>query len=61
MSAAHTALVIGGGIAGPVAATALTMAGPLPLSWAIGLIPLALALGFYVAVWVRTGSPNKRR
>jgi 2-polyprenyl-6-methoxyphenol hydroxylase-like FAD-dependent oxidoreductase len=27
MSAAHTALVIGGGIAGPVAATALTMAG----------------------------------
>jgi hypothetical protein len=34
---------------------------PLPLSWAIGLIPLALALGFYVAVWVRTGSPSKRR
>jgi len=34
---------------------------PLALSWAIGLIPLALALGFYVAVWVRTGSPNKRR
>lgn len=34
---------------------------PLPLSWAIGLIPLALAVAFYVAVWVRTGSPNKRR
>ncbi len=27
MSAAHSALVIGGGIAGPVAATALAMAG----------------------------------
>jgi hypothetical protein len=34
---------------------------PLPLSWAIGLIPLALALAFYVAVWVRTGSPAKER
>ena len=34
---------------------------PLPLSWTIGLIPLALAFAFYVAVWVRTGSPNKRQ
>jgi hypothetical protein len=34
---------------------------PLPLSWAIGLVPLALALAFYVAVWVRTGSPTKER
>jgi hypothetical protein len=34
---------------------------PLALSWVIGLIPLALAVAFYVAVWVRTGSPNKRR
>jgi hypothetical protein len=34
---------------------------PLPLSWAIGLVPLALAVAFYVAVWVRTGSPSKPR
>ncbi|KAA0081709.1 hypothetical protein CIW52_18395 [Mycolicibacterium sp. P9-64] len=34
---------------------------PLPLSWAIGLIPLGLAVAFYVAVWVRTGSPNTRQ
>jgi hypothetical protein len=34
---------------------------PLPLSWTIGLIPLALAVAFYVAVWMRTGSPTKER
>jgi hypothetical protein len=34
---------------------------PLALSWAIGLVPLALAVAFYVAVWVRTGSPTKQR
>lgn len=34
---------------------------PLALSWAIGLIPLALAVAFYVAVWVRTGSPDTGR
>lgn len=34
---------------------------PLPLSWAIGLIPLGLAVAFYVAVWVRTGPPSKQR
>jgi hypothetical protein len=34
---------------------------PLALSWVIGLVPLALAVVFYVAVWVRTGSPNKRQ
>jgi hypothetical protein len=33
---------------------------PLALSWAIGLIPLALAAAFYVTVWVRTGSPSKK-
>ncbi len=33
---------------------------PLPLSWAIGLVPLALAVAFYVAVWVRTGSPKRQ-
>jgi hypothetical protein len=34
---------------------------PLPLSWTIGLIPLALAVAFYVAVWMRTESPTKER
>jgi hypothetical protein len=34
---------------------------PLALSWTIGLIPVALALLFYVAVWVRTGSPDESR
>jgi hypothetical protein len=34
---------------------------PLALSWAIGLVPLALAVAFYVAVWVRTGSATKQR
>jgi hypothetical protein len=45
---------------GDLAIDVLKQPGPaLALSWAIGPIPLALA--FYVAVWVRTGSPNKRR
>jgi hypothetical protein len=46
---------------GEVAIDVLKQPGPpLALSWAIGLLPLALAVVFYVAVWVRTGSPTKR-
>jgi hypothetical protein len=33
---------------------------PLALSWAVGLLPLALAVVFYVVVWVRSGSPTQR-
>ena len=46
---------------GDVAIDVLKQPGPpLELSWAIGLLPLGLAVAFYVAVWVRTGSPTKR-
>jgi predicted NAD/FAD-dependent oxidoreductase len=43
MPAAQTSLVIGGGIAGPVAATALTMAG-------LTFLPTAQAGGFQPAL-----------
>jgi hypothetical protein len=28
---------------------------PLALSWLVGLTPLALTMGFFVVVWIRTG------
>ena len=47
--------------AGELAIDVLQQPGPpLPLSWSIGLIPPVLALGFGVAVWVRT-KPTKQR
>ncbi|OBC06782.1 hypothetical protein A5784_09590 [Mycobacterium sp. 852013-50091_SCH5140682] len=32
---------------------------PLPLSWAIGLIPLTLTVVFFGVVWLRTGSDRR--
>ncbi len=34
---------------------------PLPLSWSIGLIPLALTLVFFGVVWMRTGRAHAER